>query len=317
MSEKINNACKAARRNNPLIFLTALGALMLASTKIAASAPASGTATGNLIVDGKAIPLKFAYVIDVDNVEEAGLKFPTTQHYRVIVLSDRELPAASVCDRNAPASERVSPMQIMEPTGKIPSDKIYGIRLLIDPKQANPLSAEFLYPNKDPMTFTVMGTEYTDRVTNVKVVGRSVSGQAELSRITETRLGKGPKKYSYLVTFHAPITTEPAITSNLTGKEALDSAPVAALRAHLIAGKTGDLDALRKLTAESHSPYLKHKELLENLKGGEIEKIAEQVKRVIIRGSHASVVCVNEEPNYSQVMIHLIEDKEGWKMQWP
>lgn len=300
-----------------MILLTALAAMVLGQNVIATSPPAAGTAVGNLIVDGKPIPLKYAYVVDVDNVEEAGLKIPTTQHYRVIVLSDRALPAESVCDRNAPASERISPMQTLEPIAKIPSDKMYGILLKIDPKQANPLGAELLYPGKDTVSFNVVGTEYSDRVASVKVVGRTISGVAELARITETRLTKGPKKYSYHVTFRAPITTEPAVTSNLTGKDALDSAPVAALRAYVTAGKTGNEEALQKLTAESHAAYLKHKEILDSLKSGDIDKIAEQVKRVIIRGTHAFVVCVNEEPNYSQVMIQLINERGGWKMQWP
>ena len=57
--------------------------------------------------------------------------------------------------------------------------------------------------------------------------------------------------------------------------------------------------------------------MLEYLKGGDAGKIVDQVKRVVVRGTHAAVVCVNEQPMYSQVIMHLINENGGWKLQWP
>lgn len=297
--------------------LTVIGLILLARTAAGQSPSSAGTASGNLVVDGKPIPLKYAYVVDVDNVEEVGLQIASSQHYRVIVLSDREIPAKSVCDRNAPTSERISPVQMMEPPINAVVDKMNGIVLKIDPKQANPLSADLFYPNKDTVSFNVIGTEYPDRVINMKVEGGYLTGVAELAKATETHLSKGPKKYSYRVSFRAPIITEPAVTANLTGKEALDSPPIAAMKAYLAACKTGNADALLKLTAESHSAYLKRKEILDYLKSGDAGKLAEQVKRVVVRGKYAAVVCVNEQPTYSEVTMHLINENGAWKVQWP
>lgn len=194
---------------------------------------------------------------------------------------------------------------------------MYGIRLKIDPKQQNPMDAQFLYPGKDPFSFTVVGTEYPDRVTGVTVTGKTISGTAGVAKPIETRLDKGPKKYSYRVSFKAPLSAEPAVTANLSGADALSSPQTAVLRKYLLAGKAGDLDTVKKLTASSHIAFTSNKDAMAFMKEGDASKIAEQVKRVVVRGKIASIVCVNEEPNYSQVMFHLINEVGSWKVQWP
>ena len=162
--------------------LAAIGLIMLARTAMGEGV-ASGTATGNLVVDGKAIPLKYCYVVDVDNVEESDLRITFPRRYFVIVLSDREIPPASVCDRNSPLSERVSMVQMMEPPVKSVTEKMYGIVLKIDPRQANPLAAELKFPNDESMSMNVMGAEYPDRVNGLKVDGSTISGVAEIAML--------------------------------------------------------------------------------------------------------------------------------------
>lgn len=294
----------------------AAAVLVLAVMPAAAQKPYEGVATGNLMVDGKPVPLKFAYVVDVDNVEEAGL-LTATRHAIILVLSDRALPRLSVSDRDAPFSDRVSPMQVMMPMSKTVADSMYGIVLKIDPDKANPVRAQFLFPGSDKLIFIVSGTEFPDRVTGIKREGGFLSATASVPVAQATGLRKGPRKYQYKISFRAPIIREAAVTENLEGPAALASAPVAVLKSYVIAGKKGDIIAIRKLTAKTHLSYLTNKDFLDSLKGDEGPKLLEQIKRVVIRGDSAAVVIVSEEPNYSHYMMHLIRENGDWKMCWP
>lgn len=293
---------------------TAVLALAVAPTL--AQKPYAGTATGVLTVDGKPIPIKYAYVVEVDNVEEAGLLMSGPRKSMVIVLSDRTLPLASVCDRNAPYSDRHSPAQMIEPQTRGVADKMYGILLKIEPGKANPFEAQLLYPNHDSISFSVEGTQYPDRVTEMKREGGVLSGTC-VSAMQATGLEKGPKKYQYRATFRAPILTEPPVTQTLEGADALRSAPVAAIKAYGEAGKKGDVETLRKLTATTHLVYLTSKSYIESLKSFEVAKLPEQVKRVVIRGNTATVVVVSEQPSYSQVLMRLMQEQGDWKLYWP
>jgi len=304
-------------RTTALALVVCLTGLAVAGSRAQAQSAHAGTAAGTLTVDGKPIPLKYAYVVDVDNVEEAGLLIGGPRKVTVIVLSDRSLPLSSVNDRNSPYSERLSPAQYFAPSAASPANKIYGIVLKLEPGKANPLGAQFLYPGGDSLSFTVAGTEYPDRVTGLKRVGGILSGAAMVAAPQQTHLDKGPKKYQYKAEFRAPILTEIPVKQTIEGKEALDSPPVLALKAYMTAGKAGDIATVRKLTAASHQTYLSNKEFLESLKSFEVDKIPEQVKRVVIRGNTAAIVVVSEKPSYSQTMMHLVNDKGEWKMYWP
>ncbi len=292
-------------------------AIVLAGMPVLAQKPYAGTATGSLNVDGRPIALKYAYVIDVDNVEETGLQMAGARKATTIVLCDRPLPRLSVANRDAPYSDRISPAQVLAPISKTPADKIYGIVLKLEPGKANPLGAQFLFPGNDSIPFTVFGTEYPDRVTGMKRAAGFLSGTALVPSAQQTRLEKGPKKYQYRVTFRAPILTEAPVTENLEGAAALQSAPVAVLKTYMEAGKKGDAETVRKYTATTHQSYISNKEFIESLKSGQVEKLFEQVKRVVIRGDTATVVVVSTEPNYSQVMMHLVREKGDWKLCWP
>lgn len=299
--------------------LTLLAALSIILTGVPgfAQKPFAGTAAGSLIVDGKPIALKYAYVVDVDNVENAGLLMASARKSTTIVLCDRPLSRASVANRDAPFSERLSPAQILAPVGKTEADKIYGIVLKLEPGKANPLGTQFLFPGNDSLAFTVAGTEYPDRVTGMKRVGGFLSGTALIPSAQETRLEKGPKKYRYRVTFRAPILTEEPVKENLEGAAALQSAQVTVLRAYMEAGKKGDAETIRKYTAATHQSYVANKDFIASLKSAELEKLPEQVKRVVVRGNSATVVIVSEQPSYSQVMMHLVREKGDWKLCWP
>ena len=294
--------------------LTAFALLLSAS---GASAQGNGgTATGNLILDGKPVPLRFAYVVEVDNVEEAGLLLEGPRNYRVIVLSDRALPAASVANRNAPFSERHSPGEYFDPLAKSPADSIRGVFLRLDLKTNKVFDAHLIYPGSG-LGFTIGGQEFSDRLTGVKVAGTTVSGTAVLAKAEPTHLEKGPKKYLYQVTFRAPIIKEPAVSEKWEGEAALKSPPIQVIREYLEAGKKSDLATLQRLTAKTHQAFLKKPEVLEFLKDGDASKLVDQVQRVFIRGPYAIVVIVSKEPSYSQTTMTLVRENGDWKVCWP
>lgn len=295
-------------------FIAAFALLLAASG--ARAQGAGGTATGNLTLDGKPIPLRFAYVVDVDNAEEAGLLLEHARNYRVIVLSDRALPATSVSNRNAPFSERHSPAEYFGPLAKSPADGIRGVFIRLDLKTNKIFDAHLLYPGMG-VGFTIGGQEFRDRLTGVKQAGNTVSGTATLAKAEPTHLEKGPKKYLYQITFRAPVVKEPAVTEKWEGEAALKSPPVQVIREYLEAGHKGDLATLQRLTAKTHQAYLKKTEILDFLKDGDASKLDEQVQRVFVRGETATVVIVTKEPSYSQTSMTLVREGGTWKLCWP
>ncbi len=90
----------------------AVAAVLLVAVPPLAQAPYGGAAPGNLSVDGKAVAMKYAYVVDADNAEEAGLLMARAGKSATIVLSARPLPRASVSDRYSPYSEKPSYSQV-------------------------------------------------------------------------------------------------------------------------------------------------------------------------------------------------------------
>ena len=129
---------------------------------------------------------------------------------------------------------------------------MYGIVLKLEPEKANPFSAQFHYPGADSLEFNVIGTEYPDRVIAMKRADGFLSATALVPSAQTTGLRKGPKKYQYRVSFRAPILKEETVTENIEGPAAFASAPVAALKSYMDAGKKGDVAAVRKLTASTH-----------------------------------------------------------------
>jgi hypothetical protein len=90
--------------------LSSLLLLLLAAAPAMAQKTPTGSAKGNLTIDGKPIPLRYAYVVQIDDVETAGLTMmsdPTK--FQVIVLSDRPLPRSRRCStRNSSIPARTS-----------------------------------------------------------------------------------------------------------------------------------------------------------------------------------------------------------------
>ncbi len=278
--------------------------------------PASPSCTGTLFLSGKSIPLTYAYAVAVDDAEGVDLVGAGPQQYYVLVLSDRALPPTCVSNRYAPQSGRVSAGQMMEPLAKNAADAMNGIMLQIDKTKMTVINAQFLNPAMG-IPMSIVGTEYPDVAKNIHEADGKLVGEASLPTATDTGLDKGPKKYRYTAQFSAPLVTEGAITENLTGPKALQSAPVATLSQYLVAAKEGDKATLMTLTDKGHVGYLAKPEVIKFFKDADPKMVATQLHRVVIRGDAASAVMVNTKPMYSTTTIHLVREGGAWKVCWP
>jgi hypothetical protein len=267
-------------------------------------------------VDGKAIPLRFAYVLDVDNIEEIGLIPNGPQKYQVIVLSDKALPLSAVANRYAPLSERRSPTDFFQLKTKSAVDSIYGIAMKVDPKKSAPFQVQFFHPGQGTQ-FSIEGTEFPDRITGMKRQGNQLSGTMLLAKPQQTYAEKGPNQYQYRATFRAPIRTEPKVTAVLEGKAAQDSPLAQSIRTYLVAAKKGDFAALGSLTTASHQTYLKEPKFVEYIKSDDMGISPDKIKRIVVRGNRALAVIVTEAPSYTQVNLQLVQEKGAWKLYWP
>jgi hypothetical protein len=266
-------------------------------------------------MDGKKIPLTFAYAVLVDDAETEGLVGAGPRNYYVLVLSDRELPAGDVNDRFAPQSSRISPGQMMAPLSKTPADSMYGIMLQIDKTKFTILNTQFLHPNAG-INMSVVGTQYPDVVKNVHESDGKLIGEASVTT-QDTGLDSGPKHYRYSAQFTAPLVPEAAITANLTGAAALACDPVAALKLYLAAAHKGDKTALKSLTDNAHLAYLDKPEVIKFLKDADPKTLTTQLHRVVVRGNMAGVVLVNSKQSYSYTTMHLTQESGAWKVCWP
>jgi hypothetical protein len=276
----------------------------------------TGKASGTLTVDGKSTLLRYAYMVEVDNVEEVGLLLAGPRQYQVIIFSDRQLPLASVANRNASFAERRSPAELFAPLHKTVVDTMRGIMLKVDMPTQQPFDAQLLYPGVDS-TFRASGAKVPDHVTGLTREGNTLAGTALLPTVQPTHRQKGPKTYQYRISFRAPMLSEPPVKEQWQGKAALDSPPAQAIREYLDTAQKGDVATLRRLTAKPHLPYLNKPETLQFLKDADASTLAEQVKRVVVRGDTATVMAGNEAPDYSQVAMSLVRENGAWKLYWP
>ncbi len=276
----------------------------------------STSVNGKIVFDNKSIAIQYGYALDIDNVEEAKYLFSSPQKTTVLVFTDRELPQISICDRGAPFSDRHSFSELFSPLKSSPGDKVHGVLLKLDASTFKIISAQLLFPGHNS-EFTVMGADISDRIEiHISKIGL-IAGTSTLSPPQNTGFSDGPKKYHYKINFQIPLKREQAITKNYEGKDALISPPLESIKKYLSAAKSGDVDGLRKLTAQSHLAYLNKPEVIKMLKDADASMLAEQVKRVVIRGDRAAVVVVNEKPNFSIVIMHLVLEKGIWKLYWP
>lgn len=292
-----------------------------------ASGQYAGTGQGNLTVDGKPIPMKYAYAVLVDDVETAGLPLsygPTKTI--ILVLSDIPLPKKLVENRSAPDSDVKSIGQYFDDKRVTEASKMRGLQFEIDAEKKAVLKYQIKLPGAGASYDSgAIGPEY--QLKNFTVTNGIVSGtilvseakthpSASVAEAENNKKYKGPKKFQFRVTFTAPLQTEPPVTKVYDGAEALNNEQINVLKQYAAAANKGDMAAVKRLTAASHHHYLALPGAKEGLKEMKPELLAKEVKRVVVRGNQATVMVVSSGGG-SQVMIRMTRENDGWKLYFP
>lgn len=254
----------------------------------AAMAEEAARLEATLHYDGQALPLTKMLVLQ--NGNEEGLEDgPRLRIY----LSDGDIPlgvAGGAGTLRAKAYARDA--------------GINGVVILADPSGKSLAGATYLLnaPGLEPGAFA--SSNSTDAFKELHVAA---------SRVTGSVAADG-EAFTLDASFDAPVTAYP-VTSDLTGKAATDSAPVKALIAYHDALVKGDMAAMARVaTAEQLKGIGEFRaqagetafRAAVKQQGG--AAVAKAVKRLVVRGSTASVVLKGGE------VAELTLEGDGWKV---
>jgi len=209
-----------------------------------------------------------------------------------IFLSDREIPpgvAGGATSSRAQAYARqagfTAVMITADPTG-----------------QDRGASASLLNTSgMDPRSF--VSASSSDAFSALQVTRERASGALSFDSTTMKLAAK----------FDAPVTANP-ITASLTGAAALASPPVKALAAYRAALKKADLETAGKFATAARMKTLRDyraqagEQAFRAAVMGVDDDLAKTIKRVIVRGTSASVVLEGKEVD------ELVQEPDGWKV---
>jgi hypothetical protein len=251
----------------------------------------AGTAEGELKVGEQAFALRFAYALEIDDVEGQRLSGP--QKSLQLQLTAVELPPDAVGD-GVRCAELVR------------AGKLHAVEIRMDPAKKTMFAGTIyhqLHPEEPPtLSITTSGNSSTYQLSDLKVERDRVSGTAlmpEPENWVRFRDGAEPISFQYRVTFSAPIRRQPPVTAILTGVKAQQSPQVKALLAFEAACRKGDLALARRLAgpgfAKGLDAALKEQgqpavlKLFRTMMPDGKTRL-KQVTRVIVRGDRATIV---------------------------
>jgi hypothetical protein len=295
--------------------MLAAGAAAIALTAGAfAQKPGAGTAEGELKVGERTFPLRFAYALEIDDVE--GQRPSGPQKSLQLQLTDTELPADAVGDW-ARCAELVR------------AGKLRAVEIRVDPAKKSMFAGTIyhqLHPEEPPtLSITTSGNSSTYQLSDLKIERDRVSGTAlmpEPEKWVRFRDDGEPETFQYRVAFSAPIRRQPPVTAVLTGVKAQQSPQVKALLAFEAACRKGDLALARRLAgpgfAKGLDTALKEQSQPAVLKlfrtmmpDGKTR--LRQVTRVIVRGDRATIV--SRESKEITAWQKVIRKGTGWLVE--
>lgn len=182
---------------------------------------------------------------------------------------------------------------------------ISGVVILADPSGKSLTGATYLLnaPGLEPGAFA--STNGTDMFKELHVAAGRATGSVAIDG----------EAFTLDANFDAPLTAYP-VTSDLTGKAAADSAPVKALVAYRDALVKGDMVAMARVATAAQLKGIGEfrtqagekafRAAVKQEGGG--AAVAKAVKRLVVRGSTASVVLKGGE------VAELVLEGDGWKV---
>ncbi len=277
-------------------------ACLMASTCF--SEPAADV-KGNLEINGTQVPIKFAYALQ-HNDEEGFLDGPELR----ILLSDREVDPGLLSDL------------VMSRLDTLAREKkIRGLILKFDPKkEPRELHGTLLEAPSSPQASLPFFTQSGDSTSLKKfeIKDGKASGVLE-EKPSEENFFPDTPKYGYQITFTAPIRQADAITAHLKGEEAAKSPQAQAVLAYEKACREGRMEDAEKLATPGKFGELK--QAMEQMgKATFLEQVKQfipetavrekQIKEVIVRGKHATVVITEEG---GRICAGVIDAGGTWK----
>ena len=269
-----------------LAFALAVASVLFGGTAMADEA---ARVEATLHYNGQALPL--TKVLVLQNGNEEGLE--DGPHLR-IYLSDGDIPLAVAGDAGTLRAKAYA-----RDAG------INSVVILADPAGKSLAGATSLLsaPGLEPGAFA--SSNSTDAFKELHLAAGRVSGS----------VAADGKVFTLDASFDAPLTAYP-VTSDLTGKPALDSAPVKALIAYHDALVKGDMAAMARVaTAEqvkgisefrAQAGEKAFRAAVKQEGGG--AAVAKAVTRLVVRGSAASVVLKGGE------VAELTLEGDAWKV---
>ncbi len=265
-----------------------------------------GTSSGTLTVDSDTVKLGYSYAHLHDNAE-GWLDKPKEMR---ILLSDREVPEQSLAGLNA----------FMTLSEMVRQNKIRGVLVRFDPAKPNDIIATVLYPPKNPqqaLANETLSNSSKSPIDKLKVSAQRVSGA--IAHHTDGNADFDWPTVDYKADFSAPLFNEPAVTANLTGKQALDSVQVKAVLAKARALAKGDLKASQQYSTRRSNLET---EAFMAQAGAEAAKMAKQMGvemekelkksklKLVVRGSTAALI-VGEK---GATLLSLVLEGDSWKV---
>jgi len=269
-----------------------------------ASAEPVSTATGTLEINGKAVPIKYAYAFQHDN-EEGFLDGPELR----IAVTDREIDPALLggvlsLDLDAAAKKK----------------DVCGLLLKFDPKkESREINGTLLYAPSDPRAPLVSFTRTDDDtcLKKLEIKDGKVTGILD-EKAPEKSPSEDMPKYGYHIEFTAAIRTNDPITARFKGAEAVKSPQAQAVIAYEKALREGRIEDAKKLATPER--FSKMGQAIEQMgKDVFMEQVKQfipdtaarekQITDVIVRGKHAVVVMVEKG---SRTPGTVIESGGGW-----
>ena len=281
--------------NIRVVILTTASALLIglvAPPKPArAQAPAPAAVKGQLTIGDDTRPLRYAYVVEVDDVEGARLQ-GTPKRYFAIRFTDVEVPPAT-----ARSSWRIASLAR--------AGKVRAVEVNVDPAKRATFGGAIYYaptPKDSPILSITASNSETYVLKDFKVEGNTVSGTALMANPEKwvSLDDKAPQvMFQYSVEFSAPLMRQPAVTATLIGAQAQNSAQVKALLAYEAVCRKGDLAAARKMAvpeaSEEWSSVIAQvgeaqfkKMMMQSAPDAKVR--VKQITKVVVRGDRATVI---------------------------
>ncbi|MBI4559100.1 MAG: hypothetical protein HY706_16065 [Candidatus Hydrogenedentes bacterium] len=260
---------------------------------------------GTLKVGDETIPLTHVYALQRDN-EEGALDAPELR----LLFADREIALTLL---EPPVLSRLDAMAREK--------KLQGVLLRFDPKQSPREVHGTVYhapanPQESMAFFTLSGEEAGFKSLEVnegKISGDAVYEEGEAGSESDV------PKFSYRVTFTAPVQKPTPLSASLKGAEAVKSPQAQAYLAYQDAVRKVDFQA-----AKASSTAEKFKALEEFVQLVGKDAFAEQAKQfvperaiqekritgVYVRGTNATLIVKDET---GMQIVTLVEDGGTWK----